>query len=113
MTTEVPIDIAHETKSGDEYVVAGRTVATIERVNKYGTADADRVEVVAGLTVDTLAENETQTFADKSLRVGESVRFRTDDYAFTGTIVRVNTLEERGKPVTQLIRADGTDLPPE
>ncbi|MFC7213503.1 hypothetical protein ACFQO4_05325 [Saliphagus sp. GCM10025334] len=111
VTAEVAADVALEIESGDAYIVAGRSVATVKRVNRYGTTDADRVEVAVGLTVDALNENDRHTFAGKSLRIGESIHFRTEQYAFTGTIARVDTLEERGEPVTQTVRADCTDVP--
>lgn len=99
---------------GDEYRVAGRTVATVEHLAVYGTADPDRKRVYAGLSLSTVGYAGTPSFGrDRPVTAGTRLPFRTDGYGFVGRVVRVGALEPRGEAATRTVTLEMRDLPPE
>ncbi|MFB6188651.1 MAG: DUF4330 family protein [Halapricum sp.] len=92
-------DAANITK-GDQYVVAGHSIATVESVTSYGTNDPDQRTVYVGLTLDTLNYGELPQFGSTIVRQGAMIPFKTDEYELSGRVQRVGTTELPGTPIT-------------
>lgn len=92
-------DAANITK-GDQYVVAGHSIATVESVTTYGTNDPDQRAVYVGLKLQTLNYGELPQFGSTIVRQGATIPFKTDAYELAGQIQRVGTTELPGTPIT-------------
>lgn len=87
-------------EANDTFAVAGETVATIERVDVAPTQNRNRKLVTLGLTVDTLRTAGHEQFLGRSLRIGDSLPFRTDAYAVETEVVHRGSLDLPGEPTT-------------
>lgn len=85
--TTVSTAVANAIDVGDEYRIGGETVATIEAVESSPAEAGNRQHVTAEIRVVALEQGETRHFANKPLRIGATVPFKTNDYQFTGEIV--------------------------
>jgi hypothetical protein len=114
VTDVVDAGIADRLEEGGTYTVAGRTVATIESLTVYGTGNPDRKRVYVGLSVETLGYGDVPLFgANRSIREGSALPFRTESYEFTGEIVRVGALEQPGDPAERTLTLRMENVPPE
>lgn len=100
---ELDLEDAEAVAAGDQAVAAGVASATIETTSTYGTLDPDSKEVFVGVTIETLDFGEQPIFGDTVIDRGEGLYLRTDTYELSGTITRLDTLTERGEPVTETV----------
>ncbi|SDZ98190.1 protein of unknown function [Haloplanus vescus] len=94
---------AEEVTKGDEIRLGGRTVAAIENVTVYATADPNQRRVVVGATLETYMHSGGSRFGNTPVRSGQTVTLSTDMYTFNGQIERVGTLESRGSATKQTV----------
>ncbi|MGQ3330778.1 DUF4330 family protein [Halorubrum sp. FL23] len=80
---------AADIASGDEIRIAGRTVATVEDVAVYATADPTQRRVFVEATVDAHRQQGDLRFGGTLLRRGQSLSLSTADYTLGGTIEQV------------------------
>jgi len=113
VTDVVDVDVAQQIQGEDAYEVAGETVATVENTAVYGTDDPDRRRVYVGLSVRTLGYGELPQFAERPLREGETLPFRTLAYEFDGEIVRLDTLQPPGDATTRTVTLEMENVAPE
>jgi len=113
VTDVVDVDVAQQIQGEDAYEVAGETVATVENTAVYGTNDPDRRRVYVGLSVRTLGYGELPQFAERPLREGETLPFRTLAYEFDGEIVRLDTLQPPGDATTRTVTLEMENVAPE
>ena len=87
--TTVSAATAETIETGDRFVVDDETVATIETIQRVPAGDDQRV-VRLGLTLATIDDG-TERFAGRSVRIGATVPFETDEYQLSAEIVRRGT----------------------
>jgi len=95
---------ARQLSAGQSIRVRGREVATIESVTAYGTSNPDKKTVVLGMTLQSIAYNDTAEFGDTRVRSGSPLALRTEAGLIEGEIVRVGTTSQRGQPATRDVR---------
>jgi hypothetical protein len=114
VTDVVDVDIADRLSEGDTYTVAGQTVATVESLAVYGTDTPERKRIYVGLSVQTVGFTELPQFgADRPLREGVTIPFRTQSYEFAGEIVRVDVVEQVGQQTERTVTLEMANVPPE
>lgn len=77
--------------AGDAIRVAGRTVATVENVTVYPTANPTRNDILLNLSVNAYTVNGDLRFGDTPLRAGQQLTLPFDGATLNGDIRRVNT----------------------
>lgn len=94
---------------GDEYVLDGRTVGTVESVSVFPTTDSSRKRVQVGLTIQTVNRGDSTTFVGQTVSTGGSVRFATSEYTLAGTVINRGSDESLGTPqtITTTVRLEG------
>lgn len=75
--------------SGDEIRIAGRTVATVEDVAVYATANPSQRRVFVEATVEAHRQQGDLRFGGTVLRRGQSLSLSTAEYTLDGTIEQV------------------------
>jgi hypothetical protein len=80
---------------GDEFVVGGRTVGTLEDLAVYSTSDANQHQVYAEIDLGANRQQGDLQFAGSALRSGQTVALPGDGYTLSGTVERVNGGLER------------------
>ncbi|WP_459191159.1 DUF4330 family protein [Halosimplex sp. J119] len=114
VTNTVDDNVAQRIETGDEYRVAGESIATVESVSVYGTNDADRKRVYVGLSVQALTIDDRPQFgANRTLREGTWLPFRTDGYEFGAQITRLETASEPGEATERTVELELQNVPPE
>jgi hypothetical protein len=114
VTDVVDVGVADRIEEGDTYRVGGDPVATVESLVVYGTDDPDRKRIYVGLSVQALGYGEVPQFgADRPLREGVTLPFRTLSYEFSGEIVRLGTLAGPGEVTERTVRMKLENVPPE
>ncbi len=114
VTDVVDVSVADRLEEGVAYTVADEPVATVESVAVYGTDDPDRKRVYVGLSVEALGYSDELRFgANRPLREGTTLPFRTPSYEFQGEIVRVGTLTESGETAERTVTLQMANVPPE
>ncbi|WP_135829671.1 DUF4330 family protein [Halorussus halobius] len=116
--TAMTAEKASAIRANDTYTVAGETVATVESVEFYPSQNQNRTLVsqnqnrtlvsqnqnrklvTLGLTLDTLRTTGHEQFLGRSLRIGDSVPFRTDDYAIETEVVHRGSHDLPGESTT-------------
>lgn len=83
---------------GDQYVVGGEPIGTIESVEAYKTGDPDVRRALIGVEYVTVDQNADvrPVFGTTTIREGATLPFETEQYEFGGTVQRNGTLEPRG-----------------
>lgn len=92
VSTTTGVGGTNDVQVNDTYRVANNTVATIESVEIYPAAKADRRRIVFGVSVRTLALNGRQLFLGDPVQLGRKFFISTDDYDLTGQIIKMNSL---------------------
>lgn len=98
VTTTVGPDTAAEIDTGDEFRVAGETIAEITELETFPRGD-ERF-VVAGISASTIEQGGSQFLGANRLSVGATIPFVSDGYEIEGTVL------ERG--TTQVQRTDAS-----
>jgi hypothetical protein len=114
VTSVVDVGVADRIAEGDAYTVGGRPAATVENLVVYGTGDPDRKRVYVGLSVQAVGFGEQPQFgADRPLREGVTLPFRTPAYEFDGEIVRLGTLTQPGETAERTVTLQMENVPPD
>jgi hypothetical protein len=109
LSSVVSSDVADAIEIGDEYRLAGETVATVESVEVYPTEDADQRRAVIGVTLATMTDDERTRFGDRSLALGDGLEIPLGDYAVTGSIRHLGnaTLPGERTTTTAVVELEG------
>jgi len=113
LQTTVPTTTANSIAIGDEYRVDGPAVGTVESIQTYPTENRNTRRVVLGLTLRTIDRQGTPQFGTRSLRLGSSIRFRTDAYALSGRVIRRGDRSLPGDPQERSVTVELQNVPPE
>lgn len=99
METTVPAGTADEVSVGDEYRIAGETVAEITALQQFPVINGSERTLLVGVSAQTLDRGGIR-FNGSLLRVGEAVPFRTESYQLTGNVVSrgTSTVETTERP---------------
>jgi hypothetical protein len=97
-------DTVDAIRTGDEYRIDGRTVATVQSVTAYRTGNLSQVQAYVGVTYRTYHTSDGPRFADTPVREGASLPMETDTYAFTGQVVRLEATEINGQSATRTVQ---------
>ncbi|WP_417448701.1 DUF4330 family protein [Halosegnis marinus] len=101
--TTVDAETAQRLAAGDTATVAGYDTAEVASVTAYATRDPDRVRVVVGLSLRTLAYGERERFGTTPIQRGAGVTVDTGQYTLSGRIERTGTLEPAGTATTRTV----------
>ncbi|AUV84134.1 hypothetical protein C2R22_21370 (plasmid) [Salinigranum rubrum] len=101
---------AREVTAGDQVRLGGRTVATIENVNKFATQDPDQTRLVVGVSLQTLALNGQQQFGTTPIQQGTAIMLDTGEYTFSGPIQRVGTSQPLESVTTRTVKVQMSDI---
>ena len=112
VTDTLDVEDAAAIEEGDQYVVAGHPVATVESVDVYGTGDPDRREVYVGLSLSTLEYGELPRFGSTLIQRGATVPFETETYELAGEIRRIGTTDQPGTPTTGTVTLEIDNVEP-
>lgn len=104
--------VAATVAEGDEYRIAGRTIATVTDVASYPTANPDRQFLSVGLELRTVRSGGTQQFGGRPVTLGTTVPFRTDAYTLRGTVVQRGDDALPGESVTTRATVEVTEVSP-
>lgn len=110
--TTVDSATASSIQPGDQYVVGGEPIVTIESVNVYTTGNADSNRVVLGVSTVARSANETAYVGNTPLRTGLTIPIKTESFSLEGTVIRIGSLEEPGVPATRTITLNIQDVSP-
>lgn len=113
LQTEVPVTVADDIRSGDEFRIGDVPIVTVEEVTVYATDDSEVRRVALGVTALTRVEDGSIFFGDRQLRIGDSLPVETDEYDIDGEVVRRGSLDEAGTPGTQRVTLQLENIPPE
>jgi len=99
----IDAETASEVAAGDEVRLAGRTVASVEDVTTYATADPDRTRIFLQARVDAVTHDGAARFGGTQLRRGQSLTLPADGYDVDGTIERVGGDLQLGETTTRTV----------
>jgi len=99
----VDIETADRLAEGDTAIVSGKTIATIEHVEMYGTENPERKRAFIGLSLETVGHGERPMFGTTPIQTGRSITIRTPEYTLSGSVERVGHLQQRGAPATRTV----------
>jgi len=88
-TTMSPSD-ASAVEPGDEVIVAGRTVATVDDVAVYARNSSNRQTVLVEAVLETYRDQDRRNFGDTTVRPGQQLGLPTDAYTIDGRIEHVD-----------------------
>ena len=89
LETTVDETTAREVSVGDEFQLAGETVATIETIQRAPAGDDRRL--LLGMRGETITRDGTQLFAGSRLSVGLTVEFVGPGYELSGVVTQRGT----------------------
>ncbi|MFC7193454.1 DUF4330 family protein [Halosimplex aquaticum] len=113
VTNVVDESVARQIEKGDEYRVAGGSIAAVESVAAYGTDDPDRNRVYVGLSVQALTLGDRPQFgSNRTIREGTWLPFRTDSYEFRGQIVRTGTATQPREAAERTVKLEMQNVTP-
>lgn len=113
LRTTLQTDAVDDLESGQEVTSGGRTLATVESVEAFGTRNPDRKRAFVGLTLETLADGEDPTFGATTVREGERLALTANGVDVRGSIHRVGATALRGEPATRSVTLQLRDVPPQ
>jgi hypothetical protein len=94
--TAVSRPVANSLTEGDEYRVAGRSIATLRDVQTYPHQDAETRRVSLGLELETIQLAGTTSFAGRPISLDSEIPFKTAEYRLNGQIVQRGTTSPPG-----------------
>jgi hypothetical protein len=106
----VAAEDARDIAPGDEILLAGRTVATIEDTAVYATSNPDRREIFVEAELDAHQQQGERRFGGTPIRRGQTISLPGGGYSIEGRIEQVDGgFAERGSPTTRTVtlRMDG------
>ena len=90
MQATVPADIADEVAVGDQYRVAGESIAEITALQQFPSTNEGERTLLLGLSAETL-DRDGLEFSGQPLRLGSTVPFQADGYELSGAVQRRGT----------------------
>lgn len=108
LRSTVDAGTADRLSAGDVTTVAGHDTAEVETVTTYTTRDPDRKRVFVGVSLATVDVGTGPKFGDTAVRRRNTVSLSTESYDITGTIRRVDALEQRGDPGDRTVTLHAT-----
>jgi len=111
LRTNLSVGTADAVDVDDEYRLDGRVLGTVESVSVHGSKDPGRVIAYVGVTYRTYGSGGEPRFGGTAVQEGTRLPFETDGYAFEGTVVRQNALQQRGREVrrTAVLKLENAD----
>jgi hypothetical protein len=106
LRTNLSADTVDTIRTGDEYRIDGRTVATVQSVTAYRNGTPGQVRAYVGVTYHTYRASDEPRFAGTSVREGASLPLETNAYAFDGDVVRIGATEPRGQESIRTVRLE-------
>ncbi|WP_252699112.1 DUF4330 family protein [Natronosalvus vescus] len=95
LESTLPASTADAIQVDDEFGVAGHTFATVTEVRTYAVG-SDQRRVQVGLELETITRGSTPHFAGNSVAIGSDLSITAGEYAFTGDVIRIGSLQEAG-----------------
>lgn len=111
--TELPTTTADAIASGDRYRVVDRSVAAIESVHRYPTANLTTERVLVGLSLQTIRTDGATRFAGRHVKLGSNVSFDHASYDLKGRVIRLDSASPPGEPATTTVVVTLTGVAPE
>jgi hypothetical protein len=105
LQTRLAADTVDAIRTGDEYRIDTRTVATVQSVTVYHTGNGSTLTYV-GVTYQTYRTSDGTQFAGTFVRERVTLLFETSAYAFAGDVVRVGATEPHGQVSTRTVRLE-------
>ncbi|MBP2249902.1 hypothetical protein J2754_000199 [Halarchaeum solikamskense] len=97
---------------GDTSRLDDRRIARVTGVTTAPVANGSARRALLGVRVHTLNRSGSTYFGATPVKVGESLRFDTDQYALTGTVARWGNASPSGSPTTTTVVVSLTDVAP-
>ena len=113
LRTTLPADAVDVMRTGEEYRIDGRTVATVQSIEAYRTSTPGQVEAYVGVTYRTYRASDGPQFAGTPVREGATLPLETEATAFNGEVVRIGATEPRGQAVTRTVRLEIENADPD
>ncbi|GAB3691635.1 DUF4330 domain-containing protein [Salinarchaeum chitinilyticum] len=110
--SDVTERMASTIQPGDEYVLAGETIATVETVRSYA-ADGDRRRVQLGVTLAAIEQHGQSLFGMRPLAIDTRIGVYTSSYGLNGTIIHRGGLEPPGETTTTGVELELSNVPPD
>lgn len=107
--TTVEPATAAEIEPGDDSRIGEASVATIESVSVYPTAD-DAHRVRFGATLTTLERDDDLLYGTRTVAEESTIALATDEYDLEPTILELDATAEPGTPTTTTVEVDLEDL---
>ncbi|QLH76770.1 DUF4330 domain-containing protein [Halosimplex rubrum] len=106
----VPPATAALVDRGDGYRLDDRTVATVTETTVASAGGGNRTAML-GLSLRTVRYGGGTYFGDRRVLVGQTVPFRTERYALSGSVTRWGNASLPGEPAsaTAVVRLDGVE----
>lgn len=111
LSANVSRQTAQELDVGDEHLVAGEPVGSIESVRVYPTNVNDVRRVIVGVETQVRLDGDTVRLGEDRVTAGTAVSIRTADTAVEGQVEAVGTTDEVGEvePRTVTLRKSMVD----
>ena len=113
LRTTLAADTVDAIRTGEEYRVDGRAVATVQSVTAYHTGNPGQVEAYVGVTYHTYHASDGPRFAGTPVREGVTLPLETDTYGFSGDVVRIGATEPRGEAGTRTVQLEIENADPD
>jgi hypothetical protein len=111
--TTIQSRVADEISVGDEYRLAGTTVATLRSIDTYPDGGEAQTHVFVGVELTTVRLDGKQVFGAKPLQLGATIPFETDAYRLSGTVIGRGSLTPPGETTTKTVVVKVANIPPE
>jgi hypothetical protein len=110
--TTVASTTAEAVETGDQYRLAGRTLAAITDVESYPVGDPNRRFLSIGVELRTITQGGNERFAGRQVTLGSTLPFRTGEYNVTGRVVQRGSTELPGRAETTTIEVEVEGVKP-
>ncbi|QDX40818.1 DUF4330 family protein [Salarchaeum sp. JOR-1] len=104
METTVATTTAQALSAGDTYRIHNTTVAEVTSIQVYPTGNPTQKRALIGLSLRTVIQDGTPTFAGAPVKLGTTIPLRTPAYDISGSIVRVRSQTPPGTVTNTTVR---------
>ena len=112
LEASVSTSVAEAIGVGDTDRVAGRPVASVETVETVPGPTGDNRTALLGVALRTVNRSGTITYGREEVKLGSTVRFGTDTYDLSGTVVRRGNATPAGEPTNTTIAVNVSSASP-
>lgn len=98
---------------GDVYRLDDRSVATVTESTVAAAGNGENRTALLGLSLRTVRHSGNTYFGDTRVLVGQTVSFRTDRYAVSGSVTRWGNASLPGDPATRTVVVKLANVDPE